>query len=100
MRAKAYLLGLSTNALRLLDGIVEVESEIKRRRRTSSKSRLRISQRKVGSAAPVAGPAGRQSGLLDASADPLGSVDGLPPDLSLRKKRYLKTTGYGRKRAR
>lgn len=35
-----------------------------------------------------------------ARANLVGSVDGLPADLSAQKKRYLKTTGYGRKRAR
>ena len=33
-------------------------------------------------------------------ADLIGAVDGLPPDLSARKKHYLKATGYGRKRHR
>ena len=33
-------------------------------------------------------------------ADLIGSVDGLPADMSARRKRYLKTTGYGKKRAR
>lgn len=33
-------------------------------------------------------------------ADLIGSVDGLPADLGARKKRYLKVTGYGRKRNR
>lgn len=33
-----------------------------------------------------------------AIADLIGSVDGLPADLSARKKRYLQATGYGRKR--
>jgi hypothetical protein len=34
-------------------------------------------------------------------ADLIGSVDGLPADLAMHKKRYLKATGYGRrKRAR
>ena len=42
----------------------------------------------------------RQSTPLDAIADLIGSVDGLPADLSSRKKRYLKATGYGQKRAR
>jgi Arc/MetJ-type ribon-helix-helix transcriptional regulator len=37
---------------------------------------------------------------LDAIADLIGSVDGLPPDLSTEKKRYLRTTGYGRQRRR
>ena len=45
-------------------------------------------------------PAPRQSSPIDAIADIIGSVDGLPADLSARKKRYLKATGYGRKRAR
>lgn len=35
-----------------------------------------------------------------AIADLIGSVDGLPTDLSARKKYYLKATGYGHKRAR
>jgi Arc/MetJ-type ribon-helix-helix transcriptional regulator len=35
-----------------------------------------------------------------AIADLIGSVDGLPADLSARKKRYLRATGYGRKRPR
>jgi Ribbon-helix-helix protein, copG family len=35
-----------------------------------------------------------------AIADLIGSVTGLPVDLSARKKRYLKATGYGRKSAR
>ena len=32
----------------------------------------------------------------DTIADLVGSVDGLPADLSRRKKAYLRTTGYGR----
>ena len=35
-----------------------------------------------------------------AIADLVGSVEGLPVDLSRRTKAYLKATGYGRKRAR
>jgi Arc/MetJ-type ribon-helix-helix transcriptional regulator len=42
----------------------------------------------------------RQPAALDAIADLIGSVDGLPPDLSSRKKRYLKRTDYGQKRDR
>ena len=41
-----------------------------------------------------------QSGPLELIADLIGSVDGLPADLSARKKRYLKATGYGQKRSR
>ena len=46
------------------------------------------------------GSVGRQSAALEAIADLIGSVDGLPADLSARKKRYLRATGYGRKRPR
>ena len=42
----------------------------------------------------------RRSQPLDAIADLIGSVEGLPVNLSARKKRYLKSTGYGRKSAR
>ena len=35
-----------------------------------------------------------------AIADLIGSVTGLPTDLSSQKKAYLKTTGYGQKRTR
>jgi Arc/MetJ-type ribon-helix-helix transcriptional regulator len=45
-------------------------------------------------------PRGGRSTQLGAIADLIGSVDGLPPDLSAKKKRYLKATGYGRKSAR
>jgi len=41
-----------------------------------------------------------QPAMLDAIADLIGSVDGLPGDLSTRKKEYLEATGYGRKRRR
>jgi len=45
-------------------------------------------------------PARRQPASLTAIADLIGSVDGLPADLSSRKKSYLKATGYGQKRSR
>jgi Arc/MetJ-type ribon-helix-helix transcriptional regulator len=38
--------------------------------------------------------------LLVDIADLIGAVDGLPADLSARKKDYLTSTGYGRKRDR
>jgi Arc/MetJ-type ribon-helix-helix transcriptional regulator len=37
---------------------------------------------------------------LETLADLVGSVEGLPADLSGRTKAYLKATRYGRKRAR
>jgi Arc/MetJ-type ribon-helix-helix transcriptional regulator len=41
-----------------------------------------------------------QAAALSDIADLIGSVDGLPEDLSGRKKHYLKATGYGRMRRR
>ena len=37
---------------------------------------------------------------LEAISNLIGSVDGLPADLSARKRKYLKATGYGKKRPR
>ena len=45
-------------------------------------------------------PRRRRTASLDAIADLVGSVGGLPVDLSGRKKAHLKATGYGRKRPR
>lgn len=42
----------------------------------------------------------RRSTSLNAIADLIGAVDGLPADLSSRKKDYLRSTGYGKKRPR
>ena len=42
----------------------------------------------------------RRAASLDAIADLIGSVDGLPTDLSTRKKEYLQATRYGQKRTR
>jgi len=37
---------------------------------------------------------------IGAIEDLVGAIDGLPADLSRRKKAYLKSTGYGRARRR
>ena len=37
-----------------------------------------------------------RSSALDDIADLIGSVDGLPPDLSARTKYYLRKTGFGK----
>ena len=42
----------------------------------------------------------RSAASLDAIADLIGSVDGLPTDLTTRKKEYLHATRYGQKRTR
>ena len=48
----------------------------------------------------ASGSARQQPATLDAIVDLIGSVDGLPVDLSARKKQYLRNIGYGRKRPR
>ena len=45
-------------------------------------------------------PRQRRTASLTAIADLIGSVDGLPSDLTARKKEYLHATGYGQKRPR
>jgi Arc/MetJ-type ribon-helix-helix transcriptional regulator len=45
-------------------------------------------------------PRRRGTSSLSAIADLIGSVDGLPADLTTRKKEYLHATGYGQKRPR
>jgi hypothetical protein len=70
---------------------VEIEAEARQRKVAKSdviRERLSV-------------PSGtRKSPTFDAIADLVGSVDGLPADLSARTKHYLKVTGYGRKRPR
>ena len=85
---------MKTLTVRLPERLVD-EIEAESRGRGCSKSdivRERLQQ--------ATRPAGRQSTPLHAIADLIGSVCGLPTDLSARKKRYLKATGYGQKRAR
>ena len=85
---------MKTLTVRLPEPLV-AEIEAESRGRGCSKSdivRERLQQ--------AARPAGRQSAPLNAIVDLIGSVDGLPADLSARKKRYLKASGYGQKRGR
>jgi Arc/MetJ-type ribon-helix-helix transcriptional regulator len=42
----------------------------------------------------------RRTASLNAIADLIGSVDGLPADLAARKKAFLRATGYGKKPSR
>ncbi len=72
--------------------VADLEAESRERHRSKSdivRERLSLAARSRSSAGPT-----------DTIADLLGSVDGLPADLSGRKKAYLRKTGYGRKRAR
>jgi Arc/MetJ-type ribon-helix-helix transcriptional regulator len=83
---------MKTFTVRLPEALVaEIEAESRRRRVSKSDViRERLSRR------PARPACGRRE-KLHAIADLVGSVDGLPADLSVRKKAYLKTAGYGRK---
>ena len=80
--------------VRLPDPLVrEIEAESRERNCTKSDVVRERLQR-------GAGPTSSSSARLHLIADLIGSVDGLPADMSRRRKRYLKATGYGKKRAR
>jgi Arc/MetJ-type ribon-helix-helix transcriptional regulator len=84
---------MKTLTVRLPEALI-TQIEVESRRRRLSKSdvvRERLTR---------AGGLRRQPASLDAIADLIGSVDGLPRDLSTRKKKYLQSTGYGKKRPR
>jgi Arc/MetJ-type ribon-helix-helix transcriptional regulator len=85
---------MRTITVRLPDALVsEIEGESRRRKLSKSdvvRERLSAPSR----------PSKRSTAPLDAIADLIGSVDGLPRDLSGRKKKYLGLTGYGRNRSR
>jgi Arc/MetJ-type ribon-helix-helix transcriptional regulator len=85
---------MKTLTVRLPEALV-AQIEAESRRRKLSKSDV-VRERLTG--APGSRP--EQPALLDAISDIVGSVDGLPHDLSARTKEYLKSTGYGDKRAR
>jgi hypothetical protein len=85
---------MKTLTVRLPEFIVaEIDAESRKRKVSKSdivRERLQAGRR-----------AGRpQSPALADIADLIGSVDGLPADLSARTKHYLRSTGYGRKRPR
>ena len=85
---------MKTLTVRLPEALVaQIEAESRRRR--LSKSDV-VRERLTG----ARGSRRRRPASLDAIADLIGSVDGLPRDLSVRTKEYLKSTGYGDKRAR
>jgi hypothetical protein len=85
---------MKTLTVRLPEPLVsEIEAESRGRKCSKSDIVRERLQR-------AARPARRKIAAVDVIADLIGSVDGLPSDLSSRKKHYLKTTGYGKKRAR
>ncbi len=92
MTAVYYTQGMKSLTVRLPDQLVrEIEAESRERDCAKSdviRERLRR------------GATSSSSARLNLIADLIGSVDGLPADMSGRRKRYLKTTGYGKKRPR
>jgi Arc/MetJ-type ribon-helix-helix transcriptional regulator len=86
---------VKTLTVRLPEALV-AEIEVESKARGISKSDV-VRERLHGAPRPAARRALR---ALDSIADLVGSVDGLPPDLSARRKHYLRVTGYGQKRAR
>jgi len=85
---------MKTLTVRLPDSLVaEIEAEA--RERKMSKSDV-VRERLQAGARPERQP----TALLNSVAELFGSVDGLPPDLSARRKHHLRATGYGRKRSR
>jgi Arc/MetJ-type ribon-helix-helix transcriptional regulator len=82
---------MKTLTVRLPEALVaEIETESRRRR--VSKSDV-ILERLSRPSRPERGKREKPQAI----ADLVGSVDGLHADLSVRKKAYLKTAGYGRK---
>lgn len=85
---------MKTLTVRLPEPLVaDIEAE-SRGRKTSKSDVVRERLQIAGKSAQ------RSSVRFDAMADLVGSVGGLPPDLSVRKKHYLRATAYGRTRSR
>ena len=84
---------MKTLTVRLPEALVaEIEMESRERQRSKSDViRERLTRVDKSSS---------KTRLPDSIADLVGSVSALPADLSARRKAYLKSTGYGRKRNR
>jgi hypothetical protein len=85
---------MKTLTVRLPDSLaaaIEAESRVRKM------SKSDVVRERLQRSAPGAKEPG--SPLYDI-ADLIGAAEGLPADLSARKKHYLRTTGYGRKRRR
>jgi Arc/MetJ-type ribon-helix-helix transcriptional regulator len=85
---------MKTLTVRLPEALVaQIEAESRGRKLSKSDVvRERLSR--------VTGSRPRRPALLEAITDLVGSVDGLPANLSARRKAHLKSTGYGQKRHR
>jgi len=84
---------MKTLTVRLSDELA-AQIEAESRRRKLSKSEI-VRERLTLASGPQP-----QSAAFDAIRDLIGSVDGLPADLSMRKKHYLAATNFGQKRSR
>ncbi len=84
---------MKTLTVRLPEALL-AQIEAESRRRKLSKSDL-VRERLTQATKSIR----RQPAMLDAIADVIGSIDGLPRNLSARTKKYLKSSGYGDKRA-
>jgi hypothetical protein len=86
---------MKTLTVRLPEPLVaDIEAESRARKLSKSD----IVRERLRNVAPTKARGERSS--LEAIADLIGSVGGLPKDLSGRTKHYLKASGYGQKRAR
>jgi Arc/MetJ-type ribon-helix-helix transcriptional regulator len=88
-----YIVGMKTLTVRLPDSLA-AEIEAESRKRGVSKSDI-VRERLARARA-----AGELPPELDDIADLIGIGDGLPSDVSARKKDYLRLWGYGGKRRR
>jgi Arc/MetJ-type ribon-helix-helix transcriptional regulator len=85
---------MKTITVRLPESLVaEIEAE-SRVRKISRSDVVRERLQRAAKASRHSSPS------VEGIADLIGSVEGLPADLSARKKRYLKATGYGEKHTR
>ncbi len=89
-----YANPMKTITVRLPESLVaDIEAESRSRRVSKSDVvRERLERARVDHGGTAEG--------LESIADLIGAVDGLAPDLSSRKKAYLRATRYGQKRAR
>lgn len=93
-RGRITLARMKSLTVRLPETLV-AQIEAESRARKLSKSDVVRERLRAGAASRR-----RRPDPLHAIADLIGSVDGLPTDLSARRKTYLSTLGYGRKRPR
>jgi hypothetical protein len=85
---------MQTLVLRIPDDLAaDIEAEARRLNSTKSE----VARARLAAAPSVAA---EQGGGFDLIADLIGSETGGPPDVSKRKKHYLKAAGYGREKPR